>query len=170
MVVNLIPYALYSKVLYLRDLVHTLNNLNISTANQLEYPGIIISENTCAPDLKRLMCKLYANVNMIIRKFAKCSPGVKCFLFKFYMYFSNLYCVATRSLQKLNIIGENLSHPVAQLVEQEIGNLTTLVRVHVEPTRFYRYNCFILCNDCSETALKTLRNHIITVKKIWSIP
>ena len=36
------------------------------------------------------MCKLYANINMLIRKFTKCSPDVKCFLFK--SYCSNLYC------------------------------------------------------------------------------
>ena len=59
--------------------VFTLNHLNIPTVNQLKYLGIIISENSYAPDLKRQMCKLYANVNMIIRKFSRCSPDVKCF-------------------------------------------------------------------------------------------
>ena len=58
--------------------------------NQSKYLGIIISENNCVPDLKRQMCKLYANVNMIIRKFSRCSPDVKCFLFK--SYCPNLYC------------------------------------------------------------------------------
>ena len=59
--------------------VFTLNYLNIPTVNQSKYFGFIISENNCAPDLKRKMCKLYANVNMIIRKFSRCSPDVKCF-------------------------------------------------------------------------------------------
>ena len=54
--------------------VFTLNHLNIPTVNQSKYLGIIFSENNCAPDLKRQMCKLYANVNMIIRKFSRCSP------------------------------------------------------------------------------------------------
>ena len=36
------------------------------------------------------MCKLYANVNMIIRKFSRCSLDMNCFLFK--SYCSNLYC------------------------------------------------------------------------------
>ena len=63
--------------------VFTLNHLNIPTVNQSKYPGIIISENNYAPDLKRQMCKLYANVNMIIRKFSRCSPDMKCFLFNF---------------------------------------------------------------------------------------
>ena len=61
--------------------VFTLNHLNILTVNQSNYLGIIISENNCAPDLKRQMCKLYANVNMIIRKFSRCSPDVKCFFY-----------------------------------------------------------------------------------------
>ena len=36
------------------------------------------------------MKKLYANVNLLLRKFSKCSVDVKCFLFK--TYCSNLYC------------------------------------------------------------------------------
>ena len=49
--------------------VSTLSHLNISTVIQLKYLKIIISENNCAFDLKRQMCKLYANVNKITRKF-----------------------------------------------------------------------------------------------------
>ena len=70
--------------------VYTLNQLNIPTVNQSKYFGIIISENNCAPDLKRQMCKLYANVNMIIRKFSRCSPYVKCF---FYLNPTVLTCI-----------------------------------------------------------------------------
>ena len=60
-------------------LVFTLNHLNIPTVNQSNYRGIIIYENNSASDLKRQMFKLYAYVNMIIRKFSRCSPDVKCF-------------------------------------------------------------------------------------------
>ena len=83
MVVNLIRYVLNPNVLYLPKCsifnrpVFTLNHLNIPTVNQSKYPGIIVSENNCAPDLKRQMCKLYANANMITRKFSRCSPDVK---------------------------------------------------------------------------------------------
>ena len=59
--------------------VFTLNHLNIPTVNQSKYLGIIISENNCAPDLKRQLYKLYANVNIIIRKFSRCSPDGKSF-------------------------------------------------------------------------------------------
>ena len=58
--------------------VFTLNHLNIPTANQSKCPGIIISENNCAPDLKQQMCKLFANV-YDYKKISRCSPGVKCF-------------------------------------------------------------------------------------------
>ena len=68
----------------------TLNHLNIPNVNQSKNLGIVINETNCNPDLKRQMCKLYANINMLIRKFTKCSPDVKCFLFK--SYCSNLYC------------------------------------------------------------------------------
>ena len=36
------------------------------------------------------MCKVYANVNMIIRKFSRCSPDVKCF---FYLNPTVLTCI-----------------------------------------------------------------------------
>ena len=41
----------------------------------------IISKTNCNPDLKRQMCKLYANVNMINSKFSKCSPDVNFFIY-----------------------------------------------------------------------------------------
>ena len=75
--------------------VFTLNHLNIPTVNQSKYLGIIISENNCAPDLKRQMCKLYADVNMIIRKFSRCSPDVKCF---FYLNPTVLTCIRVPTL------------------------------------------------------------------------
>ena len=36
------------------------------------------------------MRKCHANANMLLRKFVKCSPDVKCYLFK--TYCCNLYC------------------------------------------------------------------------------
>ena len=36
------------------------------------------------------MRKCYAHANMLLRKFVKCSPDVKCYLFK--TYCCNLYC------------------------------------------------------------------------------
>ena len=36
------------------------------------------------------MRKIYANTNLLLRKFSKCSVDVKCYLFK--TYCSNLYC------------------------------------------------------------------------------
>ena len=72
--------------------VFTLNHLNILTVNQSKYLGIIISEKNCASDLKRQLCKLYANVNMIIRKFSRCSLDVKWVFLKFKFYCSNLDC------------------------------------------------------------------------------
>ena len=73
MVVNLIPYVLNSNVKFNKP-VFTLNHLNIPTVNQSKYLGIIISENNCAPDLNRQMCKLYANVNIIIGSFLDVLP------------------------------------------------------------------------------------------------
>ena len=42
--------------------VFTLNQSINQSINQSKYPGIIIGENNCVPDLKRQMCKFFANV------------------------------------------------------------------------------------------------------------
>ena len=64
-----------------------LDQMKIPTVKQCRHLGITISTQNSDIDLKRL---LYANVNLLLRKFSKCSVGVKCFLFK--TYCSNLYC------------------------------------------------------------------------------
>ena len=42
--------------------------------------------------MKKQMRKFYANANMLIRKFSKCSVNVKCYLFK--TYCSTMSCLA----------------------------------------------------------------------------
>ena len=88
---NLILYVLNLNVLHLIDYTFNLNHLNIPNVNQSKYLDIVLNETNCNPDLKREMYKLYANINMLIRKFLKCFPDVKCF-FLFKSYCSNLYC------------------------------------------------------------------------------
>ena len=63
-----------------------LDQMNIPTVEQSRYLGIIISVKNSDLDIKRQMRKMYANVNLVLRKFV----GVKCFLFK--TYCSSLYC------------------------------------------------------------------------------
>ena len=60
---------------------------NVSECN---YFCTIICQKNCDLDIKRQMRKFYANVNMLLRRFSKCSSPVKCYLFK--TYCSNLYC------------------------------------------------------------------------------
>ena len=57
---------------------------------QCRYLGTTISIKNSDLDLKRQMRKMYANANVLLRKFSKCSINVKCYLFK--TYCSNLYC------------------------------------------------------------------------------
>ena len=85
--------------------------MKIPTVDQCRYLGITISTNNSDVDLKRQMRKLYANVNLLLRKFSKCSVDVKCFLFK--TYCSNLYCApmwfdcTKAALKKLKIAYNN---------------------------------------------------------------
>ena len=62
--------------------VFYLNRLEIQRVDQCKYLGIMISIKNCDIDIKRQMRKFYANINILSRKFSKCSPDVKCTLFK----------------------------------------------------------------------------------------
>ena len=88
-----------------------LDQMKIPTVKQCRYLGITISTQNSDIDLKRQMRKLYANVNILLRKFSKCSVGVKYFLFKTYCF--NLYCApmwfdcTKEALKKLKIAYNN---------------------------------------------------------------
>ena len=62
----------------------------IPLVEQCRYLGTTISIKNSDLDLKREMRKMYANANLLLGKFSKCSVNVKCYLFK--TYCSNLYC------------------------------------------------------------------------------
>ena len=69
-----------------------LAGMKILIATHCKYLGVIMSEYNGDNDLKRQMRKFYANANMLIRKFSKCSVNFKCYLFK--TYCSTMYCLA----------------------------------------------------------------------------
>ena len=50
----------------------------------------LLCQKNCDIDIKRQMRKFYAKVNLLLRRFSKCSTPVKCYLYK--TYCSNLYC------------------------------------------------------------------------------
>ena len=63
----------------------------VRTQLKLLNPGVrILSIKNSDLDLKRQMRKMYANANLLLRKFSRCSVNVKCYLFQ--TYCSNLYC------------------------------------------------------------------------------
>ena len=88
--------------------------MKIPTVDQCRYLGITISTNNSDVDLKKQIRKLYANVNLLLRKFSKCSVDVKCFLFNT-TYCSNLNCAPSyvwfdctkAALKKLKIVNNN---------------------------------------------------------------
>ena len=88
-----------------------LNRQKIPRVDQCKYLGIMICTKNCDIDLKRQMRKFYANINILSRKFAKCSPDVKCALFK--SFCSNMYCStmwyngAVTAMRKLRIAYNN---------------------------------------------------------------
>ena len=50
-----------------------LAGMKIPIVTHCKYLGVIMSEHNSDNDLKRQMRKFYANANMLIRKFSKCS-------------------------------------------------------------------------------------------------
>ena len=83
-----------------------LNDLTIPMVENCRYLGITISTKNSDLDLKRQMRKIYANANLLLRKFSSCSVSVKCHLFKTYcapMWFD---CTKT-ALKKLKIAYNN---------------------------------------------------------------
>ena len=67
-----------------------MDKLLIPNVSECKYIGTIICQKKCDMDIKRQMRKFYVNVNMLLRRFTKCSIPVKCYLIK--NYCSNLYC------------------------------------------------------------------------------
>ena len=67
-----------------------LDQSKIPLVEQCRYLGTTISIKNSDLDLKRQMRNMYANANLLLRKFSRCSVNVKCYLFK--TYCSNLYC------------------------------------------------------------------------------
>ena len=85
-----------------------LNLLKIPIVENCRYLRITISTKNSDLDLKRQMRKIYANTNLLLRKFSKCSVDVKCHLFK--TYCSNLYCApmcTKTALKKLKVAYNN---------------------------------------------------------------
>ena len=61
-----------------------LAHLRIPIVENCKYLGIITSTKNSDLDLKRQMRKIYANANILFRKFSCCSVSVKCYLFNTY--------------------------------------------------------------------------------------
>ena len=55
--------------------------MTIPTVEQCRYIGITMSTQNFDIDLKRQMRKMFANVDVLLRKFSNCSAGVKYLLF-----------------------------------------------------------------------------------------
>ena len=69
-------------------------------------------KKNCDLDLKRQKRRFYANTNMLLRKFVKCSPDVNCYLCK--TYCCNLYCApfwydSTKTAMKILKVAYNNS-------------------------------------------------------------
>ena len=93
--------------------------MSIPNVTDCRYLGITISVKNCDLDLKCQKRRFYANTNMLLRKFVKCSPDVKCYLFK--TYCCNLYCApfwydsTKTAIKNLKIAYNNIGYEPAGL-------------------------------------------------------
>ena len=75
---------------------------------ETKYLGHVLSEDwTDDRDVYRQCCKIYAQANMLLRKFSMCSDDVKCSLFRAYvtpLYTAHLWhSYKVKSIQKLKV-------------------------------------------------------------------
>ena len=61
----------------LKSLPLYLCNNQLDYVNNCRYLGVKIETYSCKSDMKRQLCKFYANANMLIRKYSFCSDNVK---------------------------------------------------------------------------------------------
>ena len=59
-----------------------LDTLVIPHVSECKYLSVIVCQKNCDRDLKRQKKNFFANANMLLRRFSKCSIAVKCYLFK----------------------------------------------------------------------------------------
>ena len=111
------------------------------------YLGITISVKNCDLDLKRQKKIFYTYNITLLRKFVKCSPGVKCYLFKTYccnFYFAPFWYDSTKTAMKnLKIAYRN---SLSRLLEMPSHNIASGMFVNLnilsfrELLRKYAYN------------------------------
>ena len=144
-----------------------LNKLEIPKVDQCKYLSIMISIKNSDIDMKRQMRKFYTNINILSRKFSRCSPDVKCTLLK--SFCSNMYCSTmwynctvtamrrlriayNNSLRRLLGIPKHISAS-GMFVQLNIKSFSELLRsyIHSFMNRLQCSNNLILSSICEST-------------------
>ena len=87
-------------------------NNDLVFVEKCKYLGVHVETETCKADVKRQLCKFYANANMLLRKFHFCSDNVKVQLFKSYcttLYCSQFWYNCSKTFMKKLSVGYNNS-------------------------------------------------------------
>ena len=119
---------------------------------QCRYLGTTIFIKNSDLDLKRQMKKMYANANLLLRKFSKCLIHVKYYIFK--TYCSNLYCApmwfdcAKTALKKMEVAYNNSLRQIMGLswhksASEMFVNLN--IKSFIEMLRCFVCDCFVRC-------------------------
>ena len=85
-----------------------LSDSHLSVCQEIKYLGHVFTDDfNDDRDISRQCRKLYAQANMLLRRFSMCSAPVKCALFKAYctpMYTAFLWCSYKKgSMRRLNV-------------------------------------------------------------------
>lgn len=72
------------------DPIMSLGGKSLNFVNKAKYLGVWIECDKTNVDCNRQLRKLYAQTNLLLRNFHRCSPDVKCLLFK--TFCTSMYC------------------------------------------------------------------------------
>ena len=113
-----------------------LNDFKIPMVENCRYLGITISTKNSDLDLKRHMRKIYANANLLLRKFSSCSVSVKCHLFK--TYCSTLYCAPMSQVR----LHQNCFKETENCLQQQFAPVYEITMAHSASEMFVNLNIY----------------------------
>ena len=148
-----------------------LNNVPLEYCEQYKYLGHIITNALSDDeDITRQTLQIYAIGNMLINKFALCTPEVKCVIFKTYIsnfYSAQLWCTYSQSCyQKFRVAYNNIFRRFFNLdrrcsvsYELTTRNIPTCENV----IRRYMYSCMCRLRSNQNMYINALLNSNVMI-------
>ena len=154
----------------------SLSGSALKTCEEVKYLGHYLAHDMSDDrDIRRQYCMMYAQVNMLIRKFSMCSSSVKTTLFKAFctpMYTAHLWrCYKKSSMHKLNVAYNDgmrllLKVPGWSSASQMFVNIGVPTCPAVLRNPMYRCKCRL--SESPNTIIATLVNPAMSAVRFTS--